>query len=153
MQIDYEIKSLNDGASAERILRALPDWFGIETAILKYCADVITLPTYFAVNAGGDRLGFVSMKFHNEFTADIHVLGVLKEFHRFGIGKALIEHSADAARQRGCEYLMVKTVGPSCPDSYYAATRNFYLRVGFRPLEEFDSIWPGTPCLIMVKNL
>jgi hypothetical protein len=57
-------------------------------------------------------------------------------------------------RQRGVEYLQVKTLGPSHPDEGYARTRAFYFALGFRPLEEFEQLWDAdNPCLLMVKSL
>jgi hypothetical protein len=36
----------------------------------------------------------------------------------------------------------------------YAATRRFYLAMGFKPLEEFTGVWgDGNPCLLMAKAL
>ena len=50
--------------------------------------------------------------------------------------------------------LQVKTLGPSHPSEHYAATRQFYVARGFRPLEELTEIWgEDNPCLIMVKRL
>jgi hypothetical protein len=51
------------------------------------------------------------------------------------------------------ELLQVKTLGPSLPDASYDQTRRFYVHMGFRPLEEIRDLWPGNPCLIMVKVL
>ena len=49
--------------------------------------------------------------------------------------------------------LSVKTLGPSRPDAGYAGTRRFYGALGFQPVEELLDLWPGNPCLIMVKPL
>jgi GNAT superfamily N-acetyltransferase len=151
--IEYKIEALVDRQTVERILRALPEWFGIESAILDYCRDAETLPTYFAVGPDGMKIGFVCLKFNNEFTAEIHVMGVLKEFQGYGVGTTLVNQASEIARETGHEFMMVKTLGPSHPDLNYASTRKFYAGMGFRPLDEFDSIWPGNPCLIMAKNL
>ncbi len=43
--------------------------------------------------------------------------------------------------------------GPSDPDANYAATRAFYTAMGFIAVEESDAVWPGTPCLTLVKPL
>ena len=53
----------------------------------------------------------------------------------------------------GVRFLQVKTLGPSDPDAGYQRTRQFYAGVGFEPLEEITGLWPGNPCLIMVKPL
>jgi hypothetical protein len=68
-------------------------------------------------------------------------------------GRALIAAAEDYSRGKGSEYLMVKTLGPSRPNKDYESTRLFYEARGFRPLQEFNSIWQGIPCLIMVKSL
>ncbi len=150
---EYEITAPNESESVEKILRALPEWFGIESAIVNYCADSKVMPTYFAVLGNGTRVGFACIKFHNETTAEIHVIGILKEYHGNGIGRALIDYVAEQAKKQFCEYLMVKTIGTSSPDKNYAQTREFYPKVGFRPLAEFDSIWPGYPYLLMIKKI
>lgn len=51
------------------------------------------------------------------------------------------------------ELLLVKTLGPAYPDANYERTRQFCTGLGFRPLEEIHGLWPGSPCLIMVKVL
>jgi GNAT superfamily N-acetyltransferase len=74
-------------------------------------------------------------------------------YHRRGIGRALIAQAEDWSRAANIEYLQVKTLGASHPSVEYAQTREFYLACGFRPLEEFDNLWPGNPCLILIKRL
>lgn len=49
---------------------------------------------------------------------------------------------------------MVKTIGESNPNKYYANPRRFYLGVGFYPLEEMKEIWDEKNlCLIMIKSI
>jgi hypothetical protein len=50
-------------------------------------------------------------------------------------------------------FLQVKTQGPGYPDAGYEKTRQFYAGIGFQPLEEIHGLWPGLPCLIMIKYL
>ena len=150
----YEIRQANDALAAEKILRSLPEWFGIESAIVNYCEGVKTLPSYFVVRPDGSNIAFMTLKFHNQFTSEIHVMGVLKEFQSQGIGRLLVDKAEEIARERNSQYLMVKTLGPSHPDKNYARTREFYLNTGFCPLEEFRSIWDeNNPCLILVKKI
>jgi hypothetical protein len=56
-------------------------------------------------------------------------------------------------RAASAALLQVKTLGPSKPNEYYARTRAFYESMGFVPLEEFENIWPGNPCLILVNQV
>ena len=66
----------------------------------------------------------------------------------------LVEHAEQMLRDTGREYLQVKTLGPSHPDTHYAATRAFYAACGFLPLQETAAFWgEEQPCLIMVKRL
>jgi GNAT superfamily N-acetyltransferase len=135
------------------ILRSLPEWFGIEESILQYSSEIELLPTFLAKASEGVS-GFLSLKQHNPFSSEILVMGILPEVQRQGIGKSLLKSAQEWLQQQGVEYLQVKTLGPSNDDPNYANTRNFYLAMGFRPLEELPQIWDEhNPCLILVKRL
>lgn len=136
----------------EPILRLLPEWFGIEAAIIHYVHEIEQLPTLLAWNQT-QVVGFLSIKQHSEFAAEIYVMAVHPKFHRQGIGHQLVEVAEKKLREQGTEYLQVKTLSPSHPDQHYARTRAFYQSVGFKPLEEFLELWEGNPCLQMVKSL
>jgi GNAT superfamily N-acetyltransferase len=140
-------------AACEPVLRGLPDWFGIEAAIVQYAAEIEALPTFLASTAEG-VIGFLSLKQHNPYAAEILVMGVKEAAHRQGVGKALVVEAEKWLREQGEEYVQVKTLGPSHSDPGYARTRAFYLALGFRPLEELNQIWDEhNPCLILVKRL
>ena len=137
----------------ERILRALPEWFGIEASIQSYAATVPSLPTFLS-KVDRQTVGFLSLKQHNPYSAEIYVMGVLPAFQRGGLGRALLEKAEGYAKSQQIEYLQVKTLGPSNDDPNYAKTRAFYAALGFRPLEEFSQIWDeNNPCLVMVKRI
>jgi len=144
---------VGQGALAEGILRALPGWFGIEAAIVGYAHAADALPNFIA--GAGDRIvGFVTLKPTSAHAIEIHVMAVLPDEHRRGVGRALVERAAAYARAEGFTLLHVKTLAPSDPDPSYAATRAFYKAVGFLPLEELPQVWgPDNPCLLMVKVL
>jgi GNAT superfamily N-acetyltransferase len=137
----------------EPILRALPDWFGIEEAIVHYVDAIEQWPTFLACQ--GDRvIGFVSLKEHNPYAAEVYVMGVRPEVQGHGVGRALMQASEVWLRSKSIEYLQVKTLAPSHPDQNYAKTRAFYLAMGFRPLEELRELWgEHNPCLLMIKRL
>jgi GNAT superfamily N-acetyltransferase len=132
----------------ERILRALPEWFGIEEATAAYIRDVGSLPTF----AVGDD-AFLSVKLHNPRAAELYVMGVRPDLHGRGLGTALLSAAEEHLRGEGVEYLQVKTLGPSDPDPGYARTRRFYEARGFVPLEELHDLWEQNPCLLLVKRL
>ena len=153
MGIKIEGPYLGKAAVCEPILRSLPAWFGIEEAIVHYVGEIDHLPTFLAGD-GAEVVGFVSLKQHNPFSAEVYVMAVRSEVHRQGVGRALIERAQEWLRGRGVEYLQVKTLGPSHGDAGYAKTRAFYAAEGFRPLEEFNELWDErNPCLIMVQKL
>lgn len=135
------------------ILRTLPDWFGLEESLVHYSAEIDSSPTFLAYHAE-DVIGFISLKQHNLYSAEVNVMGVVPEMHRMGIGKALMVHTLAWLKNQKFEYVQVKTLGPSHLDKGYAKTRAFYEAIGFRPLEEFKQIWDEhNPCLIMIRRL
>ena len=137
----------------ERILRGLPDWFGIEESNRQYIADLATMPTLVAADAGG-VLGFLTSRGHNPAAAEIHVIAVRRDTHRRGVGRALLAALEEQLTADGVRLLHVKTLGPSHPDPSYARTRSFYAAMGFLPLEETTAFWgEDQPCLVMVKVL
>jgi len=146
--------SLSRSADCEPILRALPDWFGIESAVARYVAEIDGLATWVAAEGPGRAIGFLTLKRHNPYSAELYALGVRPDRHRLGVGRSLVAAAEAWAAADGVEYLHVKTLGPSRPDPGYDATRAFYAAVGFRPLEESTVPWgPANPCLVMVKRI
>ena len=135
------------------ILRALPDWFGIESSIVDYVEQVQSMPFYVAYD-GDKPVGFVAVKVHNVYAAEVCVMGVLSEYHRRGIGEKLVGCCEKYCREHNIEFLTVKTLDESREDEGYSRTRKFYLKVGFRPLEVFPLLWDAdNPCLFMVKHI
>lgn len=137
----------------EQILRQLPEWFGNEASLLDYIETVKGKLFYVAYD-GDHAVGFLCSKVHNQYTADIYVTGILKQYHRRGIGKELVAITERHLTKKGYKMFMVKTLGASSDYEFYKRTREFYISVGFYPLEEFKEIWDEeNPCLIMVKSL
>jgi GNAT superfamily N-acetyltransferase len=153
MQINGPFLDPHSSQVCETILRALPDWFGIEEALIDYAKAAAQLPTLVARVDEIDA-GFLTIKQHTPFAAEIYVMGVLPGYHREGIGRALVKRAEAYLRQMGTEYLQVKTLAAVHPDPFYALTRAFYEALGFRPLEVMPMLWgPENPCLMMVKAL
>lgn len=148
-----ELRS-DKSAECERVLRALPEWFGLEEPLRKYCEEVAGLFVLVARNAMNETVGLLSLAHHNECTSEVHVLGVLPEFHRTGVCHALVERAVVEAKQRGSRLLEVKTLGPSHPNpGGYVNTLKFYRKLQFLPLEELHGLWPDIPCLLLVRIL
>lgn len=152
-----------DPAAVERLLRLLPHWFGIEASNAAYVRDAHRLPAYLAWPASAERqereragspVGVLLAKRHFREAAEIHLLAVDPGLHRRGAGRALVGALESDLGADGVALLQVKTLGPSRDDAGYARTRQFYLGMGFVPLEELHGLWgPANPCLIMVKAL
>ena len=155
--MNFEIKEIADenekSGICERVLRALPDWFGNEDAIVNYIAEVKKTPL-FAAYAPDGFAGFATVKEHNEYTAEVCVMGVLTGYHRNGIGTGLISRCEKFCAETGKDFLTVKTLDASREDAGYAGTRAFYFAAGFRPLETFPLFWDkDNPCLFLAKYL
>lgn len=148
-------KVINDSAErreiCDKILHKLPDWFGIESAVLDYCEGV--KEGYFAgVFDGCESAGFCSMLVRSENACEIYVIGILQNYHRKGIGRKLIQLCTEECRRDGKKILIVKTLSSKHSDPFYAKTREFYRAVGFIDLEELPTLWgEDNPCLNMIK--
>ena len=139
------------GDICRTILHTLPTWFGIPAAVQDYIAVADRSPTVIA-SLGERDVGLLTLVRHTPYAAEIYVMAVLPEFHRQGIGRALIAHAEHNLAADGVEFLQVKTLSPSQPDEGYQRTRAFYSSYGFRPLEEFPELWdPENPALQMIK--
>jgi GNAT superfamily N-acetyltransferase len=152
-----EVREVSDCADKARvceiIMRALPSWFGNETAIVDYIEKVRHLPFYAAYHNGA-AVGFIAVKVHNPHTAEICVMGVLPAYHRQGIGAALVARCEAFCAGRAMTYLTVKTLDTSGNSESYDKTRLFYQAMRFLPLEVFPLYWDAdNPCLFMVKDI
>jgi GNAT superfamily N-acetyltransferase len=92
--------------------------------------------------------GFVTVKVHNPYAAEILVMGIWTEYHRMGIGRALVLACEQFLKTQSVLFLLVKTLSSLRPDERYARTRAFYFVMGFRLLEELSGsgIWKIPVC-------
>jgi GNAT superfamily N-acetyltransferase len=142
--------------TVRRLLGLLPAWFGIESSNAHYIDVAADLPTYLAwpqADAAAEPAGVLLAARHFPGAAEIYLMAVDPALHRRGVGRALVEALERDLVADQVRLLQVKTLGPSHPDPGYATTRMFYEGMGFAPLEEIADLWPGNPCLIMVKVL
>ena len=137
---------------ARLVLEALPDWFGIPEAREDYIEKSASKP-FFAAFDGEKAIGFLYLAETGKDTAELYVMGVLQEYHRHGIGKALFAAAKQRAEELGYSFLQVKTVQMGkYPE--YDATNRFYLALGFREFEVFPTLWnERNPCQIYVMGL
>ena len=136
------------------ILATVPTWFGMEEANQHYYALAETAPTIVARDDDGDAIGLLIELRHFEHASEVYLMAVRAEHHREGVGTRMLRFLEEQLAADGVEYLQVKTLSPSRDDAGYEKTRAFYLAYGFRPLEEFPTLWdPSNPALQMVKSV
>lgn len=135
------------------IMHALPEWFSPPEDIVN--KSVIHRGYPFIAAYDEDRaVGFAALKIHNQYTADIYNFGVLREYHRMGIGHQLMEYCVQYCQEQQYQFLTVKTLDQSAVYEPYNGTRAFYKKEGFYPLEVFTTFWDEeNPCLFMVRVL
>ena len=151
--VELRDQATGSGPTCRRILDALPDWFGIPEAVDDYVAHADTDASVIA-SIDGDDVGILTVVHHSAYAAEVHLMAVLPEHHRRGVGRSMLRHVEDALAAAGVEFLQVKTLSAKNPDEGYAKTREFYLASGFRPLEEFPTLWdPWNPALQLVKYI
>jgi len=143
----------NPQQDVERILRPLPEWFGIEESLLEYVVDSARYPT-FVCRDGDAVIGFLTLREHFPESWEVHCIAVAAGHHGRGVGSGLLAAGERWLEGTSARFLQVKTLDGSRPDPNYAKTRAFYLAAGFSPLEVFPSLWsPRNPCLQLVKVL
>lgn len=151
--VAIRIKESGSGAICRSILASLPHWFGIPDAVEDYVAAADRSPTVIAVMDGKD-VGIATLVSHSPSAAEVYVMAVLPEYHRMGVGRAMLRAAETRLAGLGVEFLEVKTLSPSKPDAGYERTRAFYQAYGFRPLEEFPLLWGvENPALQMIKTI
>ena len=137
---------------ARTILEALPDWFEIEETREGYIADSAEW-IFFADVRDEGSVGFLCLKPTGDATVELAVMGVRKEYHRQGIGRALFQQARDCARETGYSFMQVKTVQMGWYEDY-DRTNLFYRSLGFREFEVFPTLWDAdNPCQIYVMSL
>ena len=134
------------------ILEALPDWFGISEAREQYIKESADQP-FFAAYDLEKPIGFLCLKETGKETVELCVMGVLKDYHRKGIGRKLFEHARKNAKQAGYSFIQVKTVQMG-RYAEYDDTNRFYQSLGFKEFEVFPTLWDEwNPCQIYVMTL
>ena len=134
------------------ILEALPDWFGLPEAREEYIVNSVNQQFFTAVKEG-KPIGFLCLKQTGKDTVEVAVMGVLKEFHRHGIGRKLFMKAREKAIKDGFSFIQVKTVQMGQYDNY-DNTNKFYISLGFKEFEIFPTLWDEwNPCQVYVMAL
>ena len=134
------------------ILEALPDWFGLPEAREEYIVNSVN-QQFFAAVKEVKTIGFLCLKQTGKDTVEVAVMGVLKEFHRHGIGRKLFMKAREKAIKDGFSFIQVKTVQMGQYDNY-DNTNKFYISLGFKEFEIFPTLWDEwNPCQVYVMAL
>ena len=134
------------------ILEALPEWFELPQGREEYIRSSTGKP-FFCAYDGKKPVGFLYLRQTGKDTAELAVIGVLKSYHRSGIGRRLFEKAKEYARGAGYSFLQVKTVEFGAYEEY-DKTNLFYLSLGFKELEVFPEYWDKeNPCQIYIMAL
>ncbi len=137
---------------ARTVLEALNEWFEIEESREGYIRDCVDW-TFLAAKDNGKAVGFLCLKETGNATVELAVMGVLKDHHRNGIGRRLVEKAKEVAASEGYEFMQVKTVKMGVYEDY-DKTNRFYISCGFKELEVFPLHWDeANPCQIYVMSL
>ena len=132
------------------ILRNLPQWFGIEAAIIEIERNLAALDGFVA-KFEGVIVGFVGLKRYGRFSIEIDIMSISPTLRRRGIGTLLLQHVEAHATTEDIKLFHLKTLAPSDPDPNYAETRAFWESQGFIPMDADERWGPDNPCQIMVK--
>ena len=147
------IKDSNEKrAIARTVLEGLTEWFEVEESREGYIHDCVDW-TFLAAMDDDKVMGFLCLKETGKENAELHVMGVLQEYHRKGTGRALFEKAKEAAVRMGYSFMQVKTVQMGRYEDY-DRTNRFYLSLGFKEFEVFPLLWDEwNPCQIYVMSL
>lgn len=147
------VRDINEKENIARtILKRLPEWFGLPDSTNEYIQNSKDMP-FWAYFDEDKPVGFIVLKETSEFTAEIYVMGILKEYHRKGIGRLLWDEFLQLAKGQGYEYVQVKTVKKGHYEEY-DITNSFYEKLGFKELECFPALWDEwNPCQVYVKYI
>lgn len=152
MEIVEIVNELEKKNITRYILEALPEWFGILESREEYIRESSD-KIFFCAYIDEKPVGFLYLKQTGKDTVELAVMGVLKEYHRSGIGKALFECAKSVICQKGYSFIQVKTVQMGKYENY-DKTNRFYLALGFKELEVLPTLWDEwNPCQIYVMAI
>ena len=144
-QLDYKANIVKE------ILDELPEWFSIEDANIQYAEDAKDQNVYIA-SLENKPIAFMNFKGTSEDSIELACVGVLKEFHRYGLGTRIF-NTAMKDLSDNYTFIQVKTVAPGYYPEY-DRTNEFYRSLGFKKLEVISKIWnEENPCLILIKYI
>lgn len=143
----------NESEKACRDISAnLPEWFGIPEANERY-AKGVKERLAFGYMINETCIGMICLEFPFENAANIYWMGIRRDWHNKGIGKALLRHAEAICLERQVYSMSVETLSPKENDSGYLNTFKFYTKEGFKPLFELNTYGPEYLMVYLTKIL
>ena len=150
--IEQILDKTEKSAIARKILESLTEWFEVEESREQYITESADW-IFLAAKENGEYVGFLCLKETGKATAEVAVMGVLKNCQHSGIGRQLMEKAKEIAAAEGYSFLQVKTVQMGKYEDY-DRTNLFYLSCGFQEFEVFPTLWDEeNPCQVYVMAL
>lgn len=116
-----------------RISANLPDYFGLPECNESYAQGVHQCVNFVAV-VDDQEVGMLSLSFPYPTNSMIYWMGILKNYHRQGLGQLLLQHATLYAKQQQARTMTVETLSLTESDENYRNTYHFYEAQGFSPL-------------------
>lgn len=154
--MDRKIIEIKDKKEKEKIGRLilddLKDWFGISESRQMYINESLD-KIFLAIFVDDSPAGFLVIKETSKDCVEIFVMGVMRKYHRLGLGKKLIESFENLARTLSFSYAQVKTVKKGTYEEY-DRTNDFYRAMAYKELECLPGLWDeNNPCQLYIKYL
>ena len=90
---------------ARKVLEALHDWFEVDESREKYIAKSAD-QIFLGAEEDGEYVGFLCLKETGKETVELAVMGVMKEYHRKGLGRQLFEEAKKIAREEDLDWTL-----------------------------------------------
>ena len=142
-----------DYAPIAKIAKYLhPQWF-TESALEEIAQDIRNHDGFVAVEK--EVIGFATYLLNEkDKTADLTWIGVFPEFHRRGVGRALVDAIEDELVSLKIQSLKVSTLASTEEYEPYTRTRNFYHAMGFSDTQVNRNWFPnGDDRLLLTKQM
>ena len=151
----YLIEEL-DSDTAEKACRSitatLPEWFGIPEANERYALGMKDR-TSFGIQIKGQYVGMIAIEIPFPNNANIYWMGIAKDYHRKGMGGALLERAEKYCYENHCRSWTVETLSPKEKDANYLNTYSFYVKAGSHPLFELHPYGPDFAMIYLQKTI
>jgi GNAT superfamily N-acetyltransferase len=147
---------LEDAPGCDAIVGGLTYHFADDQG-RRMCAEAVRTQEGFAAIERDRVVGFVTFVPRFEEAAEITWMAVEAERRREGIGRLLMESLVDHLHAAGKRLLILLTVSPhgdeDSPPDGYAATRAFYLAMGFSLARNLPREWSDDLAVLMVRTI